>query len=100
MVRGPALLGTAISGLPVALVREIVSLPLVISTEKVCCKLSPAAPGPLSEVIAGGTIGVPGATGAGEFAGALMPLPAPTKPVKTPGARILVWNRKLKTTAA
>src|SRR5580658_2214369 len=98
MVRGPALLGTAISGLPLALLRGMVSPPLVISTVNVCCRLSPAAPLPVRDVIAGGTIGVPGGTGLGEFAGASMPLPAPTNPVKTPGARMLVWKRNVKTT--
>src|ERR1700677_3740302 len=98
MVRGPALLGTAINGAPLVLVREMVSVPFVISTVNVCCKLKPAAPAPVSEVIAGGTIGGPGATGAGEFDGASFPLPAPTKPVKTLGARMLVWKRNVKVT--
>ena len=60
MVRGPTLLGTAISGLPVVFVRAMLRSPLIMFTVKVCCRLSPAAPVPVREVIAGGTIGVPG----------------------------------------
>ena len=90
MVRGPTLLGTAISGLPVAFVRATVLLPMTMVTLKVCCKLRPAAPAPLREVIAGGTMGVPGLTGGGELGGASIPLPAPTKPVNTLGARMTV----------
>ncbi len=41
-------------------------------------------------------MGVPGATGGGELAGALIPVPAPTNPVKTRGALISVWNLNLK----
>jgi hypothetical protein len=40
----------------------------------------------------GGTSGVPGATGAGEFAGAATPLPAPAYVVKRPGKRCSVEN--------
>ena len=47
----------------------------------------PSEPAPSSAVMAGGMICVPGATGEGEFDGAAMPLPAPMKPVKTPGSR-------------
>ena len=43
--------------------------------------------------------GVPGGTGAGEFSGAGMPSPAPTRPWKTPGRRISVWNWNSKATS-
>lgn len=40
-------------------------------------------PAESNDMIFGGTIGVPGGTGVGEFAGALQPLPAPAN----------AWNR-------
>src|ERR1700749_928470 len=100
MVRGPTLLGTANSAEPVSGVKGILWPWRFIVTVYDCRRLNPAAPGPSSEVIAGGTMGVPGATGAGEFFGALIPLPAPAKPVKSCGARISVLNRMLKVTSA
>src|SRR5271155_2777608 len=100
MVRGPTLLGTAYSTEPASGVKGILWPWRNMVTVYDCRRLNPAAPGPSSEVIAGGTIGVPGATGAGELAGALSPLPAPAKPVKSFGARISVLNRMLKVTSA
>src|ERR1035438_617090 len=97
MVRGPTLLGTAMSGLPVVFVRSMVLPSLIMLTVNVCCRLRPAAPSPLRDVIAGGTIGVPGETGLGEFAGAFNPLPAPAKPTGRPGLGKWVDNWESRT---
>src|ERR1700679_2677742 len=100
MVRGPTLVGTAYRGLPLTGLRGMLCEPRNMVTVYVWRRLKPADPGPLSEVIAGGTTGVPGATGAGEFAGALSPFPTPAKPVNNSGDPICVWNRILKVTSA
>ena len=73
-----------------AFVRVVETPFFTIVTVYLCRKLKPAEPGPSSEVIAGGIIGVPGAIGAGESAGATIPFSAPAKPWKRPGARISV----------
>src|ERR1700685_1521487 len=88
IVLGPTLVGTANKGPPASLVSDLLTPFLTMVTVYVCRKLNPAEPEPSRDVIAGGTIGVPGATGGGELPGALIPLPAPTNPVKTAGARI------------
>src|ERR1700683_4080521 len=97
MVRGPTFEGTAYKGPLPEFVKGVETPPFTMVTVYTWLRLRPAAPAPLKAVIAGGTIGVPGATGAGELAGALMPAPAPMNPTKTPGALIVVvnWNWKL-----
>src|SRR5271167_3960408 len=94
MVRGPTLLGTAYRG--ASEVRGIFLVPLNMVTVYVWLRLKPAAPGPDSEVMAGGTINVPGGTGLGEFPGASIPAPAPAKPVNSVGSLIVVLNWMLK----
>ncbi len=57
-------------------------------------------PAESNDVICGGTIGVPGGTGAGEFAGALKPAPAPANAWNRPGRRCSVEKRNWNVTSS
>src|SRR5262249_54902353 len=91
MVRGPTLEGTA-KNAPDPVIG--VEIPFLIIVTEYDCRCP--RPGLENDVICGGTISVPGGTGAGELAGAVIPIPAPANTWNRFGSRCSVVKRNWK----